>query len=100
LSSEYKTIVPPPMIGGQITALVVPFPVARRRPLVLSIARSALDRSPELGELHIQHQLRLQATVMRRRGIDPNLINVEISKLEAAVRALMWDAVLLPQGGR
>ncbi len=80
-------------------AAIIPFPAARRRGLVLSIARRALELSPAAGEEHIQRSIKLQATVMRRKGIADDLIAREETGLAGAVRALIWDAVMAPSGG-
>jgi hypothetical protein len=49
------------------------------------------------GERHIVRSLELQATVLRRKGAAEHLIVRETRALESAVRAQMWNAVLLPR---
>ena len=83
-----------------MTAVVIPFPCARRVALVRSIARRALELNPAAGEQHIRRSLDVQATVMRRRGVAEDLISREANGLDGAVRALIWDAVMAPSGTR
>jgi hypothetical protein len=81
-----------------MTATIVPFPTARRVSLVHGIARRALERNPSAGEQYISHSLKVQATVMRRKGVSEDLIARETASLDAAVRVLIWDAVVTPRG--
>jgi hypothetical protein len=83
-----------------MTAGIIPFPPARRGSLVASIARRALELSPTAGEQHIQHSLKVQVIVMRRKGVAENLIERERVGLESAVRARIWNAVMRPHGSR
>jgi hypothetical protein len=76
---------------------VIPFPLVRRRHLIFSIARRALELDPIAGDGHVRRSLDLQATVMRRKGIAEHLIARETRSLDLAIRAQMWNAVLLPR---
>jgi hypothetical protein len=49
------------------------------------------------GERHITRSLELQEKVLRRKGVAQHLIVRETRALEAAVKAQMWNAVLLPR---
>lgn len=83
-----------------MTALI-PFPAARRLDLVASIARRALELTPECGEKHIRRSVGLQVIVMRRKGIAEHLVKREAVALEGAIRALIWNAVMAtPRKGR
>jgi hypothetical protein len=73
-----------------MSAIVVPFPLARRRDMIHRQAEYALCLKPEKAEQHIQRQLQTQATAMRRRGIAEGLISREVASMEAAIRADMW----------
>ena len=81
------------MSDGQI----IPYPAARRHHLVSSIARRSLELGVVAGERHIARSLELQAKVLRRKGVSQHLIVRETRALETAVRAQMWNAVLLPR---
>lgn len=83
-----------------MSAAVVPFPAARRHHLVSSIARRSLDLGPVAGERHIARSLELQAVVMRRKGVAEHLIARETRALDSAVRAQIWNTVLLPREER
>ena len=82
-----------------MTAEIIPFPTARRLRLVFSIARRALELNPATGEQHIRQSLKVQATVMRRKGVAEGLIARDVIGLESSVRALIWDAVMAPTEG-
>lgn len=55
--------------GEPMSAVIIPFPAARRVDLVHSIARRALELTPVDGERHIERSLATQATVLRRKGV-------------------------------
>jgi Family of unknown function (DUF6074) len=76
---------------------IIPYPAARRHHLVSSIARRSLELGVVAGERHITRSLELQAKVLRRKGVAQHLIVRETRALESAVRAQMWNAVLLPR---
>jgi len=78
---------------------IIPYPAARRHHLVTSIARRSLELGAVAGERHITRSLELQATVLRRKGVAEHLIVRETRALDSAVRAQMWNAVLLPREG-
>lgn len=83
-----------------MSGLVVPFPAARRRLLVWSIGRRALELGGDTGERHIGRSLELQAAVMRRKGIAAELVARDLAALDAAVRNLMWAASPQPRERR
>jgi hypothetical protein len=58
-----------------------------------------LELSPEAGEKHIRRSLLGQATVMRRKGVEEPLIARDAVGLEAAVRAVIWHAVVHREEG-
>lgn len=73
-----------------MTALVVPFPLARRLDLIQRQAEYALCLKPEKAERHIERQLQCQAHALRRRGVGDDVINRELASMEAAIRTVMW----------
>ena len=72
-----------------MTAVIVPFPLANRRSMILRQARYAAVLSPVAAERHIRQQMRVQAQTMRRRGIDESVIAREIGCLETSIRATL-----------
>jgi len=50
------------------------------------------------AEKHLAHQLRVQMSVMERRGIAPDLIIAQLNALETAVRCELRRQLVL-QGG-
>jgi Family of unknown function (DUF6074) len=68
-------------------AVVIPFPTTHRRAFIERQARRAAELNPDAGERHIAYQLDVQATAMRRKGIDETLIARELHCMEAAIRA-------------
>ena len=83
-----------------MTAVVLAFPAARRRDLVHSIARRALSLRERVGEEHVARSIKLQADVLRRKGVSEPDIEREMKSLEAAVRTVMWEAVMRPRETR
>jgi Family of unknown function (DUF6074) len=83
-----------------MTAVVLAFPAAKRRDLVISIARRALSFRHAAGEQHVERSLRLQAEALRRKGVTESDIQREMKSLEAAVRAVMWESVMQPRETR
>ena len=76
-----------------MTAIIVPFPLASRRSMILRQARYAAVLNPDAAERHIQQQLKIQGQAMRRRGIDEQLIVHEINSMETSIRATLLRAV-------
>jgi hypothetical protein len=76
-----------------MSATVIPFPLASRRAMIDRQAKYATDLGPDAAERHIQHQLKIQADAMRRRGVDEGLVGRELRCMESAVRGLMERAI-------
>jgi hypothetical protein len=76
-----------------VTAVIVPFPLANRRSMILRQARYAAGLNPDAAERHIQQQLKVQGQAMRRKGIDERLITSEINCLETSIRATLLCGV-------
>jgi hypothetical protein len=81
-----------------MSALVLPFPLARRLDLIQRQAEYALCLKPDSAERHIERQLHCQADALRRRGVAEAMIAREVSAMEAAIRAAMWNAVFDTSG--
>jgi hypothetical protein len=78
-----------------MTAVIVPFPMANRRSMILRQARYAAVLSPVAAERHIRQQLKVQAQAMRRKGIDERVIAREIDCLETSI----WTTLLRDVSG-
>ncbi|MDE3179294.1 MAG: hypothetical protein KGM47_06495 [Acidobacteriota bacterium] len=76
-----------------MNATIIPFPLAKRRQMIVRQARYAAVLSADAAERHIAHQLRLQADAMRRKGIESHLIEGELKSMEMAIRKLLACAV-------
>jgi hypothetical protein len=76
-----------------MTAIIVPFPLASRRSMILRQARYAAELNSDAAERHIQKQLKIQGQAMRRKGIDEQLIAQEINCMETSIRAMLLRAV-------
>jgi hypothetical protein len=70
-----------------VTATVLPFPVVRRRGFIAKQVAHASLMNSDSGVRYLQHQLKLQADAMRRRGIDEDLVQRELRCLVSAIRA-------------
>jgi hypothetical protein len=82
-----------------MSAVVLPFPLARRLDLIHRQADYALCLKPEKAEQHIARQLQCQAEALRRRGVSGDVIDRELKSMEAAIRAAMWHVVFDTPGG-
>jgi len=77
------------------TAQIISFPLARRRGLVLKLAEQmASARTGDLAELVLRGRAAKLSRALQRSGIGQNLIAAELSALETAVRAELWNVVL------
>lgn len=79
-----------------MAAQVLPFPAYRRQRFVSKQANRMACLSYEAAENHLQHQLRVQADAMARKGITPALIEQQQCRLERAIRAELWRLILCP----
>lgn len=80
-----------------MSADLIPFPSNRRCNLIDGIVAGVLCRTAVNGERHIQHSLKVQATVMRRKGIAEDRVAVEQRRLEAVIRERIWNEVFRPR---
>jgi hypothetical protein len=79
-----------------VGAVLVPFPLVRRRALIERTAEQMLARPLELAEKHLAMQVRRQASAMRRKQIAEDVISRQVASFEAAVRGELWRLVLAP----
>jgi hypothetical protein len=69
-----------------MTAVIVPFPIARRRAFIQKQADHATCLNPDASERYLEYQLQVQRDAMRRRGVAEDLIARELKCMAAAVR--------------
>lgn len=74
--------------------MIVPFPLASRRSMILRQARYVARLTPESAERHIRQQLKVQGQALHRRGIEENRITQELQNMETAIRATLWNAIV------
>jgi len=77
-----------------MTATVFPFPLARRRAMIVRQSRYAAELNPDSAERFIRQQLKIQGDNMRRRGVPQNLIAHQLMCMEAAIRRELQDSIL------
>jgi len=76
-------------------AVIVPFPIVRRRDFVLRNAARIAEAQPKTAEKLLTHTINVQVETIARRGIAPSLIAREARALENAVRWEIWRLVVL-----
>jgi hypothetical protein len=77
-------------------AKIVPFPLARQRPLIKSLAQRIAAQLPARGEKFLQSELRRRIDALHRRGLSDLAVEREVRAFESAVRAELWRMVLMP----
>lgn len=77
---------------------VIPFPLARRRPLIRKQADLFTRHAPRAAENVLCHALETQRAALLRKGCDDRAVDAEIQALEGAIRAEVWRIVLTPGG--
>ena len=82
-----------------MSARILPFPRTRNRAFVLRHAARMADLSEATAEKHLAAQLDIQRTTMARRGIAPELVEVQLRALECAIRCELWREILTPDSG-
>jgi hypothetical protein len=79
-----------------MTAAIVPFPLTRRRKFIARQVNRASKLNEAASEKHILGQLKIQADVMRRRGIEEDLVAHELKCMESAIRSALLRAQVTP----
>jgi len=67
-------------------AIVIPFPIVRRRDFVLRNAARIAEAQHKTAEKLFTHTINVQVETMARRGIAPRLIAREAKALATAIR--------------
>lgn len=70
-------------------AVVIPFPLVRRRDYVERQAERMANCRPCAAENILHHQLQVQRVSMLRKGIDPSRVEGQVLSLEKAVRSAL-----------
>jgi hypothetical protein len=78
-------------------AQVLPFPSVRRGS-PRARAQTLIGYSDRGAERALAAQLRASREAMKRRGIDPDLIEKDLSSLECAIRTEMWRLTIQSDG--
>jgi hypothetical protein len=79
-----------------MSAAIVPFPPASRQKFISRQANQASELNAAASERHILCQLKIQADLMRRRGIDEDLIARELKCMESTLRVASWRTNVTP----
>ena len=82
-----------------MSAVVVPFPIARRHGFVTKQVAHASLMSPDSGGRYLRYQIKLQVDAMRRRGIDENLVQREVRCMTVAIQAAFAKTAQTNLGG-
>jgi len=77
------------------SARLIVFPLNKRRRFIARQAELAAAMSASACERHILRTCQVQADYLRRKGVDDREIAAEIRSLNAALRAAIWEIVLL-----
>jgi Family of unknown function (DUF6074) len=76
---------------------MIPFPQTRRVHAVGRIAeRMARAKSREKGEAVLAAAIRQQRAAMTRKGVPPNKVERECTRLESAERTRLWSIIFSP----
>jgi hypothetical protein len=75
---------------------LIPFPQSRRRRFIMKTVTRLIGAPAKTAEKLFAATLEQQARVMARKGVPPDVIELERRKLECAIRAELWRQVLLP----
>jgi hypothetical protein len=79
-------------------AIILPFPIARRRAFIQKQADHATCLNPDAAERYLEYQLQVQRDAMRRRGVAEDLIVRELKCMTAAIRNELLRASLSTGG--
>jgi Family of unknown function (DUF6074) len=77
-------------------AKIVPFPLARQRPLVVKLADRMAAELPARAEKVLRTELHRRIDALHRRGFSDAAVEREVRALESAIRAELWRIVLMP----
>jgi hypothetical protein len=75
---------------------LIPFPQHRRLRFIMKTVMRLLGAPAKTAEKLLAATLEQQVRVMARKGVPPDLIELERHMLECAIRAELWRQVLSP----
>lgn len=78
-------------------ALVLPFPLARRRDLVGRQAQWFAAQSHQAAERNLKRQLQVQRETLLRRGVSAERAESEVATLQAAIRREVGRNLVTPE---
>ena len=79
-----------------MTATVFPFPIVRRNGFIRKPSHAAL-MNPDAGVRYLQHQIDVQAETMRRKGINEDLVQLELRCMRRALQAEFAGNIMQPE---
>jgi hypothetical protein len=79
-------------------AIILPFPIARRRAFIQKQADHATCLNPDAAERYLEYQLQVQRDAMRRRGVAEDLVVRELKCMTVAIRNELLRASLSTGG--
>jgi hypothetical protein len=81
--------------SSDVGCKLIPFPQSRRRRFIMKTVTRLVGSPTKTAEKLLAATLQQQARVMARKGVPPDLIERERRKLEGAIRAALWQQILL-----
>jgi len=72
-----------------MTAVIIPFPIARLRVFIQKQADHVASMNPDAGVRYIERLMEMRGGAMRRRAIAEELISRELKCLETAIRVAL-----------
>ena len=75
---------------------VIPFPLKRRKVMIDRVARYASEMDPAAAERLFRCQLKIQAEVLQRRGVESEIIDRELEGLAHALREKLTETSANP----
>jgi hypothetical protein len=81
--------------SSDVGCKLIPFPQSRRPRFIMKTVTRLIGAPAKTAEKLLAATLEQQARVMARKGVPPDLIELERRKLECAIRAALWQQILL-----
>jgi hypothetical protein len=79
--------------------VILPFPLARRRAFVRRQAEWFVSQPRHAAEKNLRHQINVQADVLLRKGVAPEVVEREAADLERAIRQEAMRRTFSPRMG-
>ena len=77
---------------------VIPFPLAQRRAFIERQAKRAASLKADACERHIAVQIEIQRETMLRRGVDEEILQRELVRMEASIRKALVEIIFRSDG--